>query len=191
MNKFLFCIYYSCIKQKYINGFFKKVFIVLKNIYILKNSEVLQRAKVPSVRTILSSRKVRWLRHVTRTDGKFCMADLQQTERPHCNPKLRYIKTFLRLWLSMRDFTVRSGKNLQEDQVMWRAPLHKGASSSSSEGQSWGQKMQPHGYLTLYHIYCLLLFGQLFRSNAGSVSHERICLGKTYNNYPPTSKQFL
>ena len=102
----------------------------------IPNTEVLKKAKMQSVHTLLKLAHLRWPRHVTRMpDGrlpkKVLYGELQEGNRSQGGQKKRYKDT---LKASLKDFNIQteSWKQAAQDRTKWRCLINKGASQSET-----------------------------------------------------------
>ena len=93
------------------------------------NAEVLSRAGLPSIHTILRQRRLRWLGHVHRMeDGRIpkdlLYGELTSGKRNIGRPKLRYSDVVKRDMKAL-DIDTGSWENLAADRPRWRGTLTK------------------------------------------------------------------
>jgi hypothetical protein len=99
----------------------------------ITNSEVLQRANLPSIMGMLSSGRLRWLGHVRRMETyripkQMLFCELSEGKRHQGRPLLRY-KDVCKA--SMKNFSIgpSTWERLADDRVVWKAKLRKGVES--------------------------------------------------------------
>ena len=99
----------------------------------IPDTEVLEKAGIPSLFAILRSRRLRWLGHVSRMDDsripkQVLYGELSNGKRSTGRPKLRYKD---QCKATMTDLSIDSGNwdELAKDRSRWRSAIHKGAKS--------------------------------------------------------------
>ena len=98
----------------------------------IQDTEVLKKAKMQSVHTLLKLAQLRWTGHVTRMPDerlpkKVLYAELQEGKRSQGGQKKRYKNT---LKASLKDFNIpiESLEQAAQDRTKWRYLINKGAS---------------------------------------------------------------
>ena len=98
----------------------------------IPDTEVLKKAKMQSVHTLLKLEQLRWTSHVTRMPDerlpkKVFYRELQEGERSQGCQKKHYKDT---LKASLKDFNIptESWEQAAQDQTKWRCLINKGAS---------------------------------------------------------------
>ena len=100
----------------------------------VSNTEVLSRAGLPSLVTILRSRRLRWAGHVRRMeDGRIpkdlFYGELAQGKRPVGRPHLRF-KDVLKRDLQAVNISHTNWESLADDRAKWRALTKRGLAAS-------------------------------------------------------------
>ena len=100
--------------------------------YNIPDTEVLKKAKLQSVHTLLKLAQLRWTGHVTRMPDerlpkKVLYGELQEGKRSQGGQKKRYKDT---LNTSLKDFNIpiESWEQAAQDRTKWRCLINKGAS---------------------------------------------------------------
>uniref|UniRef100_A0A0B7BSE8 Reverse transcriptase domain-containing protein n=2 Tax=Arion vulgaris TaxID=1028688 RepID=A0A0B7BSE8_9EUPU len=95
----------------------------------ITNSEVLQRANLPSIMGMLSSRRLRWLGHVRRMETcripkQMLFCELSEGKRHQGRPLLRCKDVWK---ASMKNFSIgpSTWEKLADDRVVWKVILRK------------------------------------------------------------------
>ena len=98
----------------------------------IPDTEVLKKAKIQSVHTLLKLAQLRWTGHVTRMPDerlpkKVLYKELQEGKRSQGSQKKRYKDT---LKASLKDFNIpiESWEQAAQDRTKWRCLINKGAS---------------------------------------------------------------
>ena len=98
----------------------------------IPDTEVLKKAKMQSVHTLLKLAQLRWTGHVTRMPDerlpkKVLYGELQEGKRSQGGQKKRYKDT---LKASLKDFNIpiESWEQAAQDRTKWRCLINKGAS---------------------------------------------------------------
>ena len=98
----------------------------------IPDTEVLKRAGMQSVHTLLKLAQLRWTGHVTRMleerlPKKILYAELEMGKRSHGGQKKRYKDT---LKVSLKDFNIPtvSWEQIAQDREKWRGLIRRGAS---------------------------------------------------------------
>ena len=96
------------------------------------DTEVLKRAGMQSVHTLLKLAQLRWTSHVTkvheeRLPKKILCGELEMGKRSHWGQKKRYDDT---LKASLKDFNIPTGswEQIAHDRAKWRGLFRRGAS---------------------------------------------------------------
>ena len=99
---------------------------------MIPDTEVLKKAKMQSVHTLLKLAQLRWTGHVTRMPDerlpkKVLYGELQEVKRSQGGQKKRYKDT---LKASLKDFNIpiESWEQAAHDRTKWRCLINKGAS---------------------------------------------------------------
>ena len=90
----------------------------------IPNTDVLERAGLPSVFTLLSQRRLRWLGHIRRMDDGRIPKDkaLSESSRSRSHPKLRYKDTCKRD-IKSAGIDIQSWGSLAETRDFWRTAV--------------------------------------------------------------------
>ena len=151
------------------------------------NTEVLKRAALSSMPTILCKRRLRWLGHVKRMDDnripkQLLHGELAQGCRQRGRPKLRF-KDTCKSSLNKCHIDAKSWEKLAEDRTAWKTSVNTGVKQLERENiQAFEAKRQrkkgnvPQPCNTsLICRYC----NRTCLSNIGKISHEKSCRKKT------------
>ena len=100
----------------------------------IPNTDVLEQAGLPTIFTLLSQRRIRWLGHVRRMkDGRIpkdlLYDELSEGSRPRGRPRLRFKDTCKRDLKSAR-IEAQSWEDLAESRDRWRAAVHSGTAQA-------------------------------------------------------------
>ena len=102
----------------------------------IPNTEVLKRAGMQSIHTLLKLAQLRWTGHVTRMPDerlpkKILYGELQVGKRSHGGQKKRYKDT---LKTSFKDFNIptESWEQIAQDRTKWRGLIKRGAGEYES-----------------------------------------------------------
>ena len=103
----------------------------------IPNTEVLERARLPSIFALLTQRRLRWLGHVRRMDDGRIPKDLLYGElaggaRPRGRPALRFKDTCKRD-LRSAGINTETWESLAGDRGAWRAAAHGGVVLAETE----------------------------------------------------------
>ena len=95
------------------------------------DSEVLTRAKLPSIYTLLKKAQVRWAGHVVRMSDKripkqLLYSQLSTGKRPAGGQRKRY-KDSLKVSLKSFNIDITDWENLAQDRSTWRSKITRGA----------------------------------------------------------------
>ena len=106
----------------------------------IPNTEVLKRAGMQSVHTLLKLAQLRWTGHVTRMPEeclpkKILYGELEMGKPSHGGQKKRYKDT---LKASLKDFNIptESWEQIAQDQAKWRGLIRRGASEYEAKRMS-------------------------------------------------------
>ena len=93
------------------------------------NTEVLDRAGLPTMYTLLRQRRMRWIGHVRRMeDGRIpkdiLYGELAVGKRPRGHPQLRY-KDVCKRDMRALEIDPKSWEDIAADRSSWRCLLHK------------------------------------------------------------------
>lgn len=111
------------------------------------NAEVLDRAKLPSMFTLLSQRRLRWLGHVHRMkDGRIpkdmFYGELAAGSRPKGRPTLRY-KDVCKRDLKSADISVDKWEEVAADRDAWRSTVRAGLNTAEGKRlQLWSDRRE-------------------------------------------------
>ena len=114
----------------------------------VSNTEVLLRANLPSMFTLLRQRRLCWLGHVYRTeDGRIpkdiLYGELASGRRSKGSPQLRY-KDVCKRDTKALDINTDSLEDLAADRMMWRSTLNQHLKTGGKEaGECRGRKKGP------------------------------------------------
>ena len=151
----------------------------------IPDTEVLKRARVQSVHTLLKLAQLRWAGHVTRMPEerlpkKILYGELEMGKRSHGGQKKRYKDT---LKASLKNFNIptESWEQIAQDQAKWRGLIRRGA--SEYEAKRISEAEQKHAQrkatakvssteLSCFDLYCSICNRQ-FRARIGLISHLR------------------
>jgi hypothetical protein len=150
----------------------------------IPNTEVLDRANMPSMMGILHERRLRWLGHVRRMDPGRIPKDLLYGEisvgtRPTGRPQLRYVDLCKRD-LKCCDINLRTWETCAADRPTWRQAVRLGVQNTESERLSSLREkrqrkkdrlLQPRQASSFTCTFC----GRDCHSRIGLHSHSRKC----------------
>ena len=98
----------------------------------IPDTEVLKRAEMQSIHTLLKLAQLRWTDHVTRIPEdclpkKILYGEIEMGKRSHGGQKKRYKDT---LKASLKDFNIptESWEQIAQDRAKWRSLIRRGAS---------------------------------------------------------------
>ncbi|XP_070207983.1 uncharacterized protein [Littorina saxatilis] len=154
------------------------------------DTEVLARADLPSITTILMQSQLRWAGHVARMPDerlpkRLFYGELQQGQRSHGGQKKRFKDT---LKASLKAFSINpdTWEKSALDRATWRSSIHKGAKMCEASRTTAAELMRqtrkarainPPGDVPLVPCpFCV----RTFRARIGLVSHLR-----THRNSQP------
>ena len=148
-------------------------------------SEVLKRAGMHSVYTLLKLAHLRWTGHVTRMPDErlpkqILYGELQVGKRPHGGQKKRYKDT---LKASLKDFNIptESWEQIAQDRTRWRGLIRRGAGEYEAKGISEAEQKRAQRKarakaspteLSSSDLSCSICNRQ-FRAKIGLISHLR------------------
>ena len=173
-------------QEKRLNSFHLRCLRKLLNIKWqdkVTNTEVLEKANLPSIQTIIRTKRLRWLGHVKRMDDNrmpknVLYGELSDGCRPRGRPKLRY-KDLCKTSLKEFGIDEKGWETRTENKELWRRDLKRGARKyEDNQRVKHEEKRQrrklaatttPQTFLSC--SYC----GRLCKSNIGRISHERSC----------------
>ena len=146
-------------------------------------TEVLKRAGMQSIHTLLKLAQLRWTGHVTRMPDdrlKILYGELQVGKRSHGGQKKRYKDT---LKASLKDFNIptESWEQIAQDRTKWRGLIKRGAGEyeakriSEAEQKRAQRKARAKASpteLSSSDLSCSIC-NRLFRAKIGLISHLR------------------
>ena len=150
----------------------------------IPDTEVLKKAKMQSIHTLLKLAQLRWTGHVTRMPDerlpkKFLYGELQEGKRSQGGQKKRYKDT---LKASFKDFNIptESWEQAAQDRTKWHCLINKGASQfeakriGEAERKRKERKARIKGPSSTRHSpnTCSICNRQ-FRAKIGLYSHQR------------------
>ncbi|KAF7243711.1 Disintegrin and metalloproteinase domain-containing protein 23 [Varanus komodoensis] len=108
------------------------------------DTEVLSRAGLPSVHTLLMKAQTRWAGHVARMSDhripkQLFYGELSQGKRSHGGQKKRY-KDMLKASLKSLVIDTTSWETLAQDQLTWRTLIHQGCQTSEARRTTIAQE---------------------------------------------------
>ena len=143
----------------------------------IPDTEVLKRAGMQSIHTLLKLAQLRWTGHVTRMPDErlpknILFGELQVGKRSHGGQQKRYKDT---LKASLKDFNIPTKSSLQiaQDRTKWRGLMKRGA--GEYEAKSAQRKARAKALpteLSFSDISCSICNRQ-FRAKIGLISHLR------------------
>ena len=151
----------------------------------IPDTEVLKRAGMQSVHTLLKLAQLRWTGHVTRMHEerlpkKILYGELEMGKRSHGGQKKRYKDT---LKVSLSDFNIptESWEQIEQDQAKWWGLIRRGG--SEYEAKRINEAEQKHAQrkarakasptkLSCSDLCCSICNRQL-RARIGLISHLR------------------
>ena len=151
------------------------------------NTDVLERAGLPSIFTLLSQRRLRWLGHVRRMDDGRIPKDLLYGElasgaRSQGRPRLRYKDTCKRD-MKCSAICIQSWESLAECRDPWRTAVQSGTKQAEQDRTDCQRKKRaarksaPTEHAATAHT-CRLC-GRDCHSRIGLYSHARRCSSQT------------
>ncbi|XP_067880018.1 uncharacterized protein [Heterodontus francisci] len=158
----------------------------------ISNTEVLEAANIPSIYTLLSQRRLRWLGHVSRTeDGRIpndtLYSELATGIRPTGRPCLRF-KDGCKSDMKSCDIDHKSWQSVASDRQSWRAAIKAGLKCGETKRLScWQEKRQKRKgrancvTAPTTNFICSAC-GRVCHSRIGLYSHSRRCFT---NHRPP------
>ena len=151
----------------------------------IPDTEVLKKAKMQSVHTLLKLAQLRWTGHVTRMHDerlpkKVLYGELQEGKRSQGGQKKRYKDT---LKASLKDFNIpiESWEQAAQDQTKWRCLISKGASqfkekriceAERKRKERKARAKEPSSVSAQSEFTCSICNRQ-FRAKIGLNSHQR------------------
>ena len=142
----------------------------------IPDTEVLKRAGMQSVHTLLKLAQLRWTGHVTRMPEerlpkKILYGELEMGKRSHGGLKKRYKDT---LKASLKDFNIptESQEQLVQDRTKWRGLIRRGASEYEAKRISEARAKASPTELSCSGICCSICNRQ-FRARIGLISNLR------------------
>ena len=151
----------------------------------IPDTEVLKKAKMQSVHTLLKLAQLRWTGHVTRMPDerlpkKVLYGKLQEGKRSQGGQKKRYKDT---LKASLKDFNIPtdSWEQAAQDRTKWRCLINKGASQFEAKRifeaerkrkERNARAKRPSSDSAQYEFTCSICNRQ-FRAKIGLYSHQR------------------
>ena len=149
----------------------------------VSNVNVLDKANLKSMTSILSMRRLRWLGHVKRMDDnripkQLLYGELSQGKRERGRPKLRY-KDVCKNSLSKCEIDVKTWEEIAVDRAAWRTTVKEGSivlENSLKKNQVEKRERRKEnnaecGGISLVCKHC----SRICASNIGRISHERNC----------------
>ena len=152
----------------------------------IPNTEVLKRAGMQNIHTLLKLAQLRWTGHVTRMPDerlpkKILYGELQVGKCSHGGPKKRYKDT---LKASLKDFSIptESWEQIAQDRTKWRGLIKRGAGdyeakrTSDAEQKRAQRKARAKASpteLSSSELPCFIC-NRHFRAKIGLVSHQII-----------------
>ena len=160
------------------------------------NNNVLERAIILSMYTLLKQRRMRWLGHVIRMDDgripkDFLYGELAQGKRPTGRPQLRYKDVFKRDLKAM-DIDLTTREPVAPHKTAWRWTVRKGLSSfeqsltQQAEAKRKRRKARGQAYRPATDFTCVQC-GRDYHSCVGLSSHTRSrrCISITIQRATP------
>ena len=101
------------------------------------NTEVLQRAGIPSLFSLLTKRRLRWLGHVSRMDpGRIpkdmLYGELREGSRPTGRPHLRF-KDVCKRDMKLADIDPNTWESAADNRQLWRATVSEGTKRAETK----------------------------------------------------------
>ncbi len=158
----------------------------------MPDTEVLSRAGLTSVHTLLMKTQTRWAGHVARMPDhcipkQLFYGELFQVKRLHGGQKKRY-KDTLKASLKSLDFDTTSWETLAQDRSTWHTLIHQGCQTFEARRTTIAQekralrKARAANAATVVPTHVCLTCGRTFRDRTGLTSHLR-----THRGQPTTS----
>ena len=151
----------------------------------IPDTEVLKRARMQSVHTLLKLAQLRWTGNVTRMPEErlprtILYEELEMGKRSHSGQKRRYKDT---LKASLKEFNIpsESWEHTAQDRVKWRGLIRRGASEyeakriSEAEQKHAQHKARAKASPTdlSCSALCCSICNRQFRARIGLISHFR------------------
>ena len=151
----------------------------------IPDTEVLRKAKMQSIHTLLKLAQLRWTGHVTRMPDerlpkKVLYGELQERKRSQGGQKKRYKDT---LKVSLKDFNIltESWEQAAQDRTKWRCLINKGASQfeakriCEAERKRKERKARAKGPLSdsAQSEFTCSICNRQFRAKLGLYGHKR------------------
>ena len=130
-------------QEKRLNGFHLRCLRRLLQIKWqdrVSNTNVLQRADMPSIPTLLIQRRLRWLGHVHRMEAdrlprQVLYGELWEGARPVGRPLLRF-KDVCKRDLLLAEFNPNTWEDLAQDRTTWRHGVKEGALMAETKARA-------------------------------------------------------
>ena len=151
----------------------------------IPDTEVLKKAKMQSVHTLLKLAQLRWTDHVTRMPDerllkKVLYGELQEGKRSQGGQKKRYKDNFKS---SLKDFSIPTGswEQAAQDRTNWRCLINEGASKFEAKRIFEAERKRkerkarakgPSSDSALSELTCSICNRQ-FRATIGLYSHQQ------------------
>ena len=150
------------------------------------NTEVLKRAGMQSVHTLLKLAQLRWIGHVTRMPEerlpkKILYGELEMGKRSHGGQKKQY-KDTLKAFLKDFNIPTELWEQIAQDRAKWRGLIRRGASEYEAKRSSEAEQKRAQcrarakaspTELSCSDLYCSICNRQ-FRARIGLISHLKI-----------------
>ena len=155
------------------------------------NTEVLHRAGLPTMYTLLRQRRMRWIGHVRRMeDGRIpkdiLYGELAVGKRPRGRPQLRY-KDVCKRDMKALEIDPESWEDIAADRSSWRCLLHKqlkeGEEKITNEAiERRTRRKEKTTTDPAASTYICSSCGKDCHSRIGLISHRRHCLERSTTN---------
>ena len=153
------------------------------------NTEVLSRAGLPSMSTLLRQRRLRWLGHVHRMpDGRIpkdlLYGELATGSRRRGRPQLRY-RDALKRDMKAVGIDTETWENLAADRSQWRGAVTRHLKTGEEKLTQAATRRRTRRKLRISNVqqtaYTCSTCGRDCHSRIGLHSHSRRCSSQTHN----------
>ena len=151
----------------------------------VSNEEVLKRASLPSIESILLQVQLRWVGHITRMEDvrmpeAVFFSALEQGKRDYGAPRKRY-RDQLKRQLAQAGISHQSWQQEASDRVSWRSSVRKASCEFESERQEAAkekrrrQKERAASLPSSFQTFVCPKCGRGCASRVGLYSHQQAC----------------
>ena len=157
----------------------------------MPHTEVLDRAGLPTMYTLLRQRRMRWIGHLRRMeDGRIpkdiLYGELAAGKRPRGRPQLRY-KDVCKRDIKALEIDPESWKDIAVDRSSWRCLLHKqlkeGEEKIANKAiEKRTRRKERTAFDSATPTHTCASCGKDYHSCIGLISHRRHCLERSTMN---------